>query len=239
MLESAQGTLDASEGHMSFMERGIFNIPTWNKVHAPPKQPSDFEVTVQMWKTVNYHVYRLRFTSAVLLRINSKDELRDTINYSQLAKVVVQSHHQYLTLHFEGAADPWTCWSDDHTNVVRELTQRTKDSRGKPIEVEFEAGAKMFDYAPSTAGKGYANVSAHEGGLRNSTAASTGNAEQDAFLDNVFDQLGTLENQAAATASALGAHKTLLEDQDVIARETDERLKDLNVRADSWLKSNS
>ena len=28
------------------------------------------------------------------------------------------------------------------------------------------------------AGKGYANVSAHEGGLRNSTAASTGNAEQ-------------------------------------------------------------
>ena len=52
-------------------------------------------------------------------QIRCSSLFQDTINYSQLAKVVVQSHHQYLTLHFEGAADPWTCWSDDHTNVVR------------------------------------------------------------------------------------------------------------------------
>jgi len=90
-MESVQASLMTSDMQLSLLERGMFNIGRASKMNLPPKQADDIEVEFTQWISMMYRNYRVRFMVSCMIKINSSEELKDSINYKMIDSVMVMA----------------------------------------------------------------------------------------------------------------------------------------------------
>ena len=60
-------------------------------MNLPPKQADDIEVEFTQWISMMYRNYRVRFMVSCMIKINSSEELKDSINYKMIDSVMVMA----------------------------------------------------------------------------------------------------------------------------------------------------
>jgi len=126
---------------------------------------------------------------------------------------------------------------------------RCNQSRGYKLQVDFEPGAKRFEYVTEVAGGFAKNVNAHSGGTKAAKGSEKkkkfqgigGQAgkEEDEFYDAIFDQIETIGSQSKVMATAIDTSTKLAQQTQDMVVETNGKVGDLNERADGWLRDNS
>jgi len=250
-LQSINETLTEAEKNMAKMEQGMFNLSSSkNQPDLPPRGDDDVEVVFQQWKNVftRYHHYKIRFCNGCIMRINHNQELKDTASYGQIKDMTVLQKEGFLEINFTPAVpeDKWTmyCEQEDLQAMVKEMARR-KQYAGEDLHVVFAPGAPRFEYQPTVGAderkrqfgmdkSGGSKGRAHAGGTKLSNMQNT----HDAFLDDMLNNLDTIGDMNQELGHTLDRHVTELQKQQELVKETDDRTKRLNKRADDWLAKN-
>merc|ERR1712054_261262 len=106
------------------MERGMFNLGrTKDKVKPPPSKASDRDFQVQVKRTIRYGSHMVRFTLKFFLRLNGHGtEVEDTVNYAQVAGILVSSTQNYFTISFKHKdVKPWLVYCTNYQEFIREM----------------------------------------------------------------------------------------------------------------------
>lgn len=186
----------------------------------------------------------MRFCPGCIMRINHNNELKDTASYSQIKDLKVLPDH-FLDLNFTpGCPDEkWQLYFEDShlEEFVKDMAQR-KYNMGDTLSVTFDSGVKKFDYEPT--------VTAAErerqfgGGKKGGPKSAGGNkyqnaqSQHDAFMADMLADLDTIGDMNAELNNVLGEHVDALKEQQGLVKQTDDRTKALNKRADKWLAAN-
>jgi len=241
--------LTEAEASLKELERGFFNISSSGKAVAlPPRGELDDELPIQMYKNwmTRYHPYTLRFTGACVMRINGKQELKDTCTYNQIefCKVLKKGDatDQYIQFHFDpklGVPDNmWEIVSTDRAALVTVLAQRTYDATEKELTVDWEAGVSRFDITVTKRAQALRDkfTHGHSGGSQSGGAKKKDdpwgiqNEAHDAFLDDILADANTMMDISKAQSEAFKEHMGVLEDQQEIMQGTKGRLNAVNKR---------
>lgn len=240
-LHKMNETLTEAEKHLKELERGMFNITgSGAKCTLPAKNDDDEEIEIQMWKNMltRYHHYKLRFTHGCVMRINHKNDLKDTAAYKQIDFCYVKKDENFVEMVFEPdlGVDKWVIYCEDVQHLCQVMVQRQWDA-GHEMKVKFEAGATRFDCEPHKSKEDLqaqfdkSKYSKHQPVQKKSNMWGTKDAEHEQFMDDMLGELDIINDIAVHQKDAFKDHMHDLEVQKQLVDETKGRVKVLTKRA--------
>jgi len=240
-LHRMNETLTEAEKHLKELERGMFNIGGSGQSAAlPAKSDDDEEIGIQMWKNMltRYHHYTLRFTHGCVMRINHKNDLKDTASYKMVDYCYVKKDENFVEIVFEPdlPIDKWTVYCEEVPRLCEVMSQRMYDA-GHDMKVKFEAGATRFDIQlhkskeDLVAQFDHSKYNKQDKPKAKSNVWGTKDAEHEDFMDDMLAELGDINDVALAQKDAFGQHMKDLETQSKLVEETKGRVKVMTKRA--------